>query len=210
MGAFPTSDMPGHKMLHDRAFAALDRCQENQGIDFKESAPWNDMQWRIIKTALGMANLRDGGMIIIGASEREQTWELIGISQEHLNTYDVDDIIDTTNKYASPHVDLDIVLVEYRDHHKFLVMYVREFIDTPIVCKKNSADPQKTLIEGAVYIRPPGKARTTRVMNAAQMHDLIELAAEKRARRILEVSSRIGLKVRPIATEQFDRELEGL
>src|SRR5713101_4262364 len=115
MGAIPISDMPGHKRLHDRVFGALDRCQEEQGIDFKESAPWDSIKWRVIKTALGMANLRDGGMIIVGTSERKQTWDLTGIAPEHLETYDVDTVIDVTNKYASPHVDFDIALVKYRN-----------------------------------------------------------------------------------------------
>jgi len=78
MGAIPTSDMPGHKRLHDRVLSALDRCQEGQAIDFKESAPWESLKWRIVVTALGMGNLRDGGVIVIGASEREQIWELTG------------------------------------------------------------------------------------------------------------------------------------
>jgi hypothetical protein len=104
MGAIPTSDMPGHKRLHDRVLSALDRCQEGQAIDFKESAPWESLKWRIVVTALGMGNLRDGGVIVIGASEREQTWELTGINAEHLETYEIDVVIDTVNKYASPHV----------------------------------------------------------------------------------------------------------
>lgn len=209
MGALPTSDMPGYKRLHDRVLNALGRCQETQGIDFKESAPWGSLKWRIITTALGMGNLRDGGIIVIGASERGQTWELTGITNEHLNTYNPDVIIDVINKYSSPSVEMDIVLVKYRNDRDFLAIQINEFEHTPIVCKKNSPTAGG-IIEGAVYIRPPGVARTTRVMNSAQMHDLLELAAEKRARRILEVSRRIGLVSRSTSTERYDEELEGL
>ena len=111
MGAIPISDLPGHQLLHARVINALDRCQESQGIDFKESAPWESLRWKIICTALAMGNLRDGGIIVIGASEREQTWELTGIRPDHLETYTVDIIIDVINKYASPNLDLDIVRV---------------------------------------------------------------------------------------------------
>jgi len=214
MSSIPTSDMPGHKKLHEQVINALDRCIEDQGIDFKESEPWETLKWRIIKTSLGMGNLRDGGIIIIGASERNQTWDLTGIMPEHLKTYKVDTIIDVTNKYASPYVKLDICLVKYRNGYTFLAIYVKEFVDTPIVCKKDG-NTGEGIIEGAVYIRPPGMAKTTRVMHALQMHDLLELAAEKRARNILEVSSRIGLIVKPIETnkraiERFEDELGGL
>ena len=209
MGAIPTSEMPGHRRLHDRVLSALDRCQEGQAIDFKESAPWQSLKGRIVMTALGMGNLRDGGVIVIGASEREQTWELTGITAEHLETYEVDVIIDTVNKYASPHIELDIAIVKYTNGRDFLAIQVREFIEIPVVCKKNGPTGAG-LVQGCVYVRPPGVARTTRVIDASQMHDLLELAAEKRARRMLEVSRRIGLVARPSTSEQFDQELEGL
>ncbi|MBU4354341.1 MAG: ATP-binding protein [Desulfobacterales bacterium] len=209
MGAIPTSDLPGHKLLRERVINALDRCQESQGIEFKESGPWESLKWKIICTALAMANLRDGGIIVIGASEREQTWELTGIEPAHLETYNVDVIVGAINKYASPNVDLDIVVIKHSNGADFLAIQIREFNDTPIVCKKNGPTG-KNVIEGAVYVRPPGIAKTTRVTKAEQMHDLLELAAEKRARRILEVSGRIGLEPRQTAKEHFDEELEGL
>ena len=124
MGAKPTSDMPGYRRLHERVFNALDRCQETQGIDFKESAPWNSLKWRIITTSLGMGNLRDGGIIVIGASERGQTWELTGITDEHLATYDPDVIIDVVNKYSSPNVEMDIVLTKYKNDRDFLSIQI--------------------------------------------------------------------------------------
>ncbi len=207
MGAIPTSDMPGHKQLHDRVFNALDRCQETQGIDFKESALWNALKWRIVRSLLAMGNLRDGGIIVIGASERGDTWDLTGITPEHLSTYDVDVVIDTINKYSSPPVNIDVVIVEYRNGCKFLALQAYEFEDTPLVCKKNGPEG---IVEGAIYVRPLGLARTTRVMNALQMHDLLELAAEKRARRILEVSQRVGLVPSSTSIERFNEELEGL
>ena len=47
-----------------------------KSVDFKESAPWNDLKWQIIRTALAMGNLRDGGIIVVGASERDDTCDL--------------------------------------------------------------------------------------------------------------------------------------
>lgn len=207
MGAFPTSDMPGHKKLHERVTVALDTCQEYQDVDFKESQPWAELQWRIIKTSLAMANLRDGGIIVIGANERGRTWQLSGITANDLATFDVDAVVDKINAFASPHIALDVVLVSYRDADQFLGIQVHEFSDTPVVCRKNG---NCGLVEGAVYVRPPGKAQTTRVMDASQMEDLLELAAEKRARRILEVAGRVGLVPGESAGQSFNQELGGL
>ena len=206
MGAFPTSEMPGHKRLHDRVAVALDTCQELQDVDFKESQPWPALQWRIIKTSLAMGNLRDGGIIVVGVGERGQTWELTGIAATALATFDVDQIIAKIDAFASPHVHVDVVLVSHRNV-QYLAIQIHEFSNTPVVCKKNG---DCGLVEGAVYVRPPGKAQTTRVMNAFQMEDLLELAAEKRARRFLEVADRVGLEPRVPAGRSFNQELRGL
>lgn len=210
MGAIPTSDMPGHAKLHERVYNALDRCQESKGIDFKASTSWNDLKWKLIRTIIAMGNLRDGGIIVIGASEQGDSWELTGITSEHLTTYDVDDIIDIVNKYASPPVKIEVILVKYRNGKDFLAIQVHEFDDTPYVCKKNGPDNEKLLCQGEFYVRPDGKPRTIKVMSAEDMHDLLELAAEKHARRILEVAHRIGLKPSETASQRFDEELGGL
>ena len=210
MGAIPTSDMLGHKKLHERVYNALDRCQESKSVDFKESASWENLKWQLIRTIIAMGNLRDGGIIVVGASERGDVWELTGIHETHLSTYDVDDIIDAVVKYASPPIRIEIVIVEYRNGKDFLAIQVHEFIDTPFVCKKNGPDSNKNLRVGEVYTRPAGKPRTTKVTSAEEMHDLLELAAEKRARKFLEVAHRIGLKPSVTDNQQFDDELGGL
>lgn len=210
MSAIPTSDMPGHKKLHERVYNALDRCQESKSVDFKQSASWNDLKWQLIRTIIAMGNLRDGGIIVIGASESGDTWDLTGIEDKHTSTYDVDDIIDAANKYTSPPIKVEVVIVTYRNGRTFLAIQVHEFSDTPFVCKKNGPDNYKNLRVGEFYVRPAGKPRTTKVISADDMHDLLELAAEKRARKILEVAHRIGLKVTETDSQRFDEELEGL
>lgn len=210
MGAIPTSDMPGYERLHERVCSTLDRCQETQAIDFKESAPWESLKWRLIKTIMAMGNLRDGGVIIIGASEREDDWELTGISQEHLTTYDVDNITDAINIYASPPMQVEIVRVKYSNDQIFLALHAKEFEYFPYVCNSNSPARIGVLREGEVYIRPPGKPQTKKVTNALEMADLLELAAEKRARSMISTARRIGFVPPPDNTQHFDRELEGL
>ena len=165
--------------------------------------------WRITHSALGMGNLRDGGIIVIGVAQRDDSWALTGIDSAHLGTYDLDLITAHVNAYVSPHADLDVVVVDHRDGHQYLALYVREFRDTPLVCKKNGPD-KSGIVEGKVYVRLPAPPRTTSVTNAQQMHELLELAAEKRARRLLETARRVGLVEGIAAADSFDEELEGL
>jgi hypothetical protein len=156
-----------------------------------------------------MGNLRDGGVIVIGVAERDSAWALEGVSEQHLATYDVDIIRDKVNAYVSPHIDLDVVLVRHGDN-AFLAVQVREFRDTPLLCKKNGPDGVG-LFEGRLYVRAAGTPRTTAVTSAGQMHDLLELAAEKRARRLLEASRRAGLITpEPQDEASYKAELEGL
>ena len=96
------------------------------------------------------------------------------------------------------------------EESEFLAIQVREFEDTPCVCKRNGTDESDSFRQGDVFIRPPGKAQTKRVSTATEMHDLLELAAEKRARRLIERSHRIGLGPVETRTAPFDDELEGL
>lgn len=210
MSAIPSSNLQGHKKLHERVYNALDRCQESKSTDFKESAPWDELKWRIIRTTLAMANLSDGGIIVIGASERDDTWDLAGSTEENLSTYDVDVVIDIINKYASPPIKVELVTVNYRNGNLFLAIQVHEFTNSPFVCKKNGPDDYKELRVGDLFIRPDGKAQTKRITSAEDMQDLLELAAEKRARKILEVARRIGLKATPTHIEKFEEELKGL
>jgi predicted HTH transcriptional regulator len=208
MGALASADLPGHQRLRERIVYALNRCIETQDVDFKQAAAWSDLKWRIIETALAMGNLRDGGIIIVGVSQRNKKWKLNGVPKKFLETYDPDIVVDQINSYISPFVDLEIVSIRH-DGKTFVAIYVREFAEVPLVCKKNG--PQGTgLYEGSVYVRPPGLPRSTRITNAAQMNDLLELAAEKRARRILAVASRIGLEPGVAGPNPFDKELEGL
>lgn len=211
--AFPTTQMLGHTELRERMNHVLGRCQEDTAVDFKESEPWPALRWRIIKTSMSMANLRDGGVIVIGVGENDTVWELTGISDEHLATYDVDDIIDALAKYASPQIKVDIVIHQHVDGNKYLVFHIQQFTDVPIVCVKNTPNdvPEKQRMRpGEVYIRATsGKPQTTKVLDAAAMHDLLELAAEFRARRFLEGARRVGLVPSEPAKAKYDAELNG-
>jgi Putative DNA-binding domain len=209
--AFPTTQMSGYGDLRGRIVLALSRCQEQPWLDFKESQPWQELRWRLLKTIMGMANLRDGGLILVGVAERGTTWDLTGIEPGHLGAFDYDDIIDQLSKYASPHVSVDIAVHDHDDGKRYLAFHVHQFSDSPVVCRNNSPDdvrPKDRLAAGEVYVRPTtGKPQTVKVTDAAHLHDLLELAAEFRARRMLEIGKRVGLVPGETSTSLYDAEL---
>jgi predicted HTH transcriptional regulator len=206
VAAIPDSSLPGHKRLHDQASTALGLCQESRNVEFKESGSWDQLQYKIVQAALGMANLRDGGIIIIGVSERGGNWSIDGVEEEHLATYDEDELNDFVNRYASPPLRLELVTIQYREI-RLLVIRVPEFDLSPVVCTRNG--PDSTIRAASFYVRPMGKPQTTRPVDASQLQDLLDLAAEKRARRLVEAAQRIGMR-QPARDLGFDDELEGL
>lgn len=212
--AFPTTQMTGYTDLKGRIELALSRCQEQPWLDFKESQPWETLRWRLIKTIMAMANLRDGGLILVGIAEKGTAWELAGIEPDDHTTYDYDEIIDQLGKYASPQVMVDIVVHDHDDGNRYLAFHVHQFKESPVVCRKNSPDnlkPKERLAAGDIYVRPTtGTPRTEKVTDAVRLHDLLELAAEFRARRMLEVGKRIGLVPGETSDSLYDAELASI
>ena len=211
MASIPRTDTPGYRQLHERVENALDRLQEAPDIEFKESASWDALKWKIIKTALAMGNLQDGGILVVGVSQRAGQAPLTGISETDLVTYDPDNRADQFGRFISPEIGFTLVQVPYRGND-YLAFEFQEFREIPLVCKRRG----EGLEAGVVYVRPrEGRPRSTKVTDAAQMRELLDLAADKAARRIIERGIRAGLEFPardslPAVIEQFERELEGL
>ena len=210
--ALPTTEMSGYTDLRARISLALGRCQEQPWLDFKESQPWLVLQWRLLKTIMGMANLRDGGLILIGVCERAATWTLTGIEDAHLATFDYDDIVDKLSKYASPQVQVNVVIHD-EDKKRYLAIHVYQSQESPVICRNSSpvsvVNPKERIEAGNIYVRPTlGKPQTVRVTDAGQLHDLLELAAEFRARKMLQIGSRVGLVPAETAISNYNSELQ--
>jgi len=217
MGALPSTDIKGYESLRGRVDTALKLCKEESSIEFKQANNWDVLKDKIIKTSLAMSNQRDGGIIIIGVDENEGRWDLTGMRQEQISTYDPDAILGQVNLFASPPITLDIVIHKGEEEKEYLIVHIDEFVEQPIVCKKDKHDSNDNMIfrEGAVYIRPIGKAETTEVNNDRQMHDLMELSSEKMTRKFLEKCSRVGIRISGLDmsndnNHRFDEEIAGL
>jgi len=216
MGALPSTDLEGYDVLRDKVEGSLQFLQEVHSIEFKKAAKWNELKKGIPKDILAMSNLRGGGIIIIGVEENDNKWNRTGMMDEQLNTYNPDDMLDHVNKYASPSVTFDVVRHTYykepdNKELDFLVIQTHEFDEKPIVCKRDYADE---LRRGAFYIRPLGKPESREVQTAEEMHDLLELAVEKRTRNFLQQIQKAGIDLATVPLEKtdahkYDEESEG-
>lgn len=189
--------------------ALIDLGREDRSLEYKESRPWGDLKDKIAKTALGMSNVRDGGTIIIGVSQRSGSLVPKGMPQDNIDTYDVDDVQAYVNRFADPYVRLEMYTVP-RNDQKFIAIVVHEFDEVPVVCKKSGVG----LRQGSVYTRAYRMPETCEVPSQTEMREIIDMATDKGVRRFLERSRRAGLRtgetIQRADTEEFDEELEGL
>lgn len=173
-----------NKELFD--FVQLHAHAETREIEFKRGESWETLKLKIVKEALGLANLKDGGRIIIGVEQNNSTkiYELRGMSKPDSDTFDQDIVSEYVNEFADPHIDLE--LKQFNDDSKyFIVIRVLQFEDQPIICKKGSADT----IRGRIYFRSHKKIESTPDPLPSDMRKLLELAIDqgiiKQKRRIL-------------------------
>jgi hypothetical protein len=108
---------------------------------------------------------------------------------------------------------VDVVLHDWKGK-TYLILDVAPFDETPLICRRNGP-AGKGLERAGVYWRPPGVPRTERVQDSRDMREMIEIAAEKMARRILEVRQRTepraeGLTGPTVVSDRFTQELGDL
>jgi hypothetical protein len=182
---------------------------EDRRREFKSSAPWNQLKFKITRAALAMANTRGGGLIILGVQDDGQGCSPSGLTAEHLSCYDDDEVRSLINQYADPYVICSIHRPMI-DEKQFIVIDVSEFDELPVICKKAANDENNKVIlqAGGVYIRSYQKPESCLVQSQTEMREMMDIAIERGIRRFLARAEQTGvsLRVQPTHSEQFDQE----
>lgn len=162
----------------------LETPSESRSIEFKPGLQWRDANHQhqlqdIIKSILGMSNIRDGGKIILGVPQKQdKTFDLVGMMPEELQTYDQDHIYQVVRAYANPAPRFEITNVEYNGKY-FIVISIQDFLYTPVICIKNGNNKgYEPLVRGSLYIRTH-KPETKKVEEEFEMREVINLAIDK-------------------------------
>lgn len=191
----------------DSLLSAVAQRVETRSVEYKESQEFGAIKWMLSKTVMAMANLRDGGCIIIGIGERSGTADLTGIDPVHERTYNQDDIIALVNRHARPPVTLVMRVVEY-EGQRFIGVLVQPFERVPIICGNRM--PQEAgrhaLRLGEIPARTRDRISTSKIGDADLVAEILEIAAEKRAAEIISTAQRLGLQMPERDREHFDRE----
>ena len=193
--------------MTDQEFAEIMALgHEASGIEFKGPGPLSDRQLvvQVVRAVLGMANKRDGGQVIIGVEDAGGVLNPAGLNDVDLATWQYDAVADNLAVYADPSVNFDLEVREY-NNQQYVVLFVEEFVDIPVLCKR---DYPGVLRNGACYVRTRRKPETSEIPTQADMRDLLDLAIDKGVALYLDRAQRVGMIVLPTVTPSpTDQEL---
>ena len=163
---------------------------EERNLEYKSSMSWDKIETKIkvVKTAMSMANIKDGGVLIFGVDEVNNIFSPNGMNIDDANSFEQDIVTEYVNKYADPYVELKVNRVTY-DKKSFIVIQVKEFEELPVVCKKTGQDLKK----GEIYIRPRRKFESVAVPSQTEIREILEMAVDKKIRTYREKLFRLGL-----------------
>ena len=158
-----------------------------------------------------MANLRDGGAIVIGVAQEPSGFIPSGMDPAHAATYNPDDIMAFVNRFASPAIELTIQQQELAGS-VFIVIEIAEFSGQPVICRRNGG-PDNFLREGVVYYRSSRTVETAPVASVEDMRAILDLAVDKQLSQFGERLVRAGLvggDTQSRMRAAFDEQLRGL
>ncbi len=191
--------------MTDEEFAEIMALgHERAGVEFKGPGPLADRRLtaQVVKAMLGMANRRDGGIVVVGVADNDGSLDPVGVNSADLTTWSYDRVADRIASYADPGVNFEVEIKEHQDN-RYIVIEVSEFDDIPVLCKRAYDD---VLREGACYVRPRRKPETSEIPTQADMRDLLELASDKVVMKYIDRARRLGLIPSLDATPQTGNE----
>lgn len=185
-------------MNTDEFDTLLEGAEESDVLEFKTAMDWHQS---LIRDILAMANVQDGGRIIVGIADR--TYQRIGLTVAQVATYDLETMQDRVAAFADPRVEFRMEIAADSNGLLFVVIDVRPFETTPVVCRRDGDG----LNEGDIYYRSrTGRPASARVKRSADMRDIIEVAITRSRQRL----SGIGFVPQQDAGPGYDEELGGL
>jgi predicted HTH transcriptional regulator len=192
----------------DQLIGLIQLGREERYLEYKGSVPWESTKTKIIKTAMAMANCRDGGTVVIGVLQKGPQWVAEGVSSDHLESYNADQIQAAINRHADPYVRTELYRLNL-EGRTFLALVVQEFERVPVVCKKDGPE----LRQGAIYMRSHRMPESCEVRSQTEMREILDLAVDKALKEFVHRIQVAGIRI-PEAYQseaaKFDKELGDL
>jgi predicted HTH transcriptional regulator len=188
---------------------------ETRNFEIKRSISWNDShnQFKITKSVISMSNIRDGGLIFIGAVQLpDNTFNPIGMEDSDYESFSSDLVVDHVSRFAEPHATFSLFKKQV-DGKKFVVIKVEQFDEIPVIFKKDYClDGEHRATEGDFCTRTRGRRpRSAKVTRADDLREILDLAIDKGVTTFVMRANKAGLTHSAPATpsdeELFDKEI---
>lgn len=177
----------------------LSGAEETDVLEFKAAIPWNRNLF--VKDILAMANVIDGGRIVVGVEDG--TFNRQGLTPDQLATYSIDAMRDAIAPFAEPRVVFRRDIVTDLAGRAYVIIEVAPFEDVPVICRRDGDDVRA----GVIYYRSrTRRPQSAAIASAAEMRDVVERAAALSARRLRRIGFVPDVPVGP----DYTRELGGL
>ena len=168
---------------------------ESNGVEFKGPGKRSDKAFLalVIRAILGMANRRDGGLVILGVESK--SLEPVGLSDDDAALWlKYDELSEKVNVHASPNAQFELEDLSFRGR-RLVIVRVREFSDVPILCAKDHGEKKGSpvLRRGACYVRARHKPETSEIPSEEERRELLELAIDKGVRKFVDRARMVGL-----------------
>lgn len=158
--------------------AIIERNFESKSLDYKGPMQWSSSDKKacceLVKDIMGMANT-EGGYIVIGVSELDVGFSLVGVNLEQAKSYESSEICRFIQNYADPPINVRVQKVSYKSC-MFVLLEVPRFTDTPHICQK---DYPGVLQDRGLYVRTDNN-ETAPIKSAADFRLLVETAIRNR------------------------------
>jgi len=167
---------------------AIEGQAESQNLDFKADIPWTPAS--MVKDFIAMANVRDGGTIVIGVSEADDAFVGTGVCEENLKTYKIDAMRDKLYRYTDPSIDFRLTFPADLSGKKYVVIKVLPFKEIPIISKVSI--PDQMAAHTIYYRNTDRRVQSAPVSNSNDLRDIIESAVVKMMQRRLDAGFNVG------------------
>ena len=194
-------------MFSEDLIAMILHGKEERNLEYKSSLNWGDARFKIAKAALGMANIPDGGALVLGVLPDGSAK---GMPVEDFSSFDQDSVQEFVNQYADPYVELSVTGGHLEGYGDFVLIQVQQFGELPVVCKKSGPE---NLRRGAIYTRSRRKHETAEVRSQTELREILVRAVDSqirqlRARGLLPIAT--PYDVTPEHRARFEAEITGL
>ena len=154
-----------------------------------------------MKDILALANVIDGGSIIVGVEDG--TFVRQGLSPEQIATFDYDVMRDQIDPYADPRVIFSKQILQDPGGLSFAVIEVTPFEELPVICARDGQD----ITAGTIYFRSRARRpESARIARAEDMREIIEISISRRSRTL----RRAGFIAHEEGQHALNDELGGL